>query len=928
MNKKLLVALVLIIVVAAAAVPAVYYLATKKGPSSPPTPSSVQPKNNAPVAQFAANVTKAFHGGTVGYDASSSHDPDNDPLSYSWDFGDGAKGDGVKTSHTFAEDGTYVINLTVSDGKASSWTTRVTNIINAPPVIISYLPASASFSIMEGETQNFSITASTSDGDFLFTNWTLDNKSVRTNVSRYTFSTNSESAGSYKVKVTVTDGKLEVWREWNLTVNNVNRPPSIVLVEPFGNFTVAEGAQVTIKATAEDPDNDVLTYVWVVDANVRDNGTGYHAELNYTPDYRSSGFHSAKVTFSDGPFQISTSWNITVRNTNRAPLIESLTPNTTTTINETARCQLSVVAADPDGDPLTYNWTLDGAPVQSNSVNNYDFVTNYSSEGSYKLGVDVSDGKLESSVRWNITVLNHNRLPVVKASVDFKTLNTGQLFNFNSNGSFDPDGDPITFFWEFGDGNNTTSENTSHAYFRAAKFRVNLTVTDICGTAAKTTLEVAVKPGLMEAWKMGPFSGKTDIMVAGDVDADGKNELVAAINGEELNNVAHGHITIFNIATHAEKWSSPDIGDISGIALANLDQDTALEIVIGTFVQRTGDQLNMNLTGKLMVIDGASHATEWEDTSMGAISSVAVVDVDGDFQLEILAGCARNLTVNLSTQSFHFDGGLAVFAMNHSLLWNSSGWGAVDILAAENMDTDAYTEVALRTILTSGPAGTNETNITVIEWRTGTFYRQGELKDNIGLTLSSFKLADVNTDNNKELLLGSSQSSGGTYVGNASAYSPSLSQLWKSGNIGGVLSLEAADVDPNSPNMEILLGTAELDQGTLSGRMIVFSSSWTEVWRTGDIGFVQAIGYADLNNDAGIEILVGAAYYVDSDGTYNSTIHVYSGNLRQELSNQTGFNGFSARFIILDGDNDGVMEFLIAEWLQVTKQSFIRLLGM
>jgi PKD repeat protein len=44
-------------------------------------------------------------------------DEDNDPLTYSWDFGDGSTGTGASPSHTYASQGTYNVVVTVSDGK-------------------------------------------------------------------------------------------------------------------------------------------------------------------------------------------------------------------------------------------------------------------------------------------------------------------------------------------------------------------------------------------------------------------------------------------------------------------------------------------------------------------------------------------------------------------------------------------------------------------------------------------------------------------------------------------------------------------------------------------------------------------------------------------------------------------------------------------
>ncbi|MBI0581610.1 MAG: PKD domain-containing protein [Methanomassiliicoccales archaeon] len=61
-------------------------------------------------------------------------------------------------------------------------------------------------------------------------------------------------------------------------------------------------------------------------------------------------------------------------------------------------------------------------------------------------------------------------------------------------GSSDPNGNPLSYFWNFGDGNSTTVTTVTavHAYDTAAQYTVNLTVTDKAGMVAYKSFLVKV----------------------------------------------------------------------------------------------------------------------------------------------------------------------------------------------------------------------------------------------------------------------------------------------------------------------------------------------------------------------------------------------------------------------------------------------------
>lgn len=78
---------------------------------------------------------------TAYFDGSESSDPENDPLTLRWDFGDGASADGATAEHRYGAAGSYTIGVTASDGRAAS-KQELHILITAVPTIPTAPPAS------------------------------------------------------------------------------------------------------------------------------------------------------------------------------------------------------------------------------------------------------------------------------------------------------------------------------------------------------------------------------------------------------------------------------------------------------------------------------------------------------------------------------------------------------------------------------------------------------------------------------------------------------------------------------------------------------------------------------------------------------------------------------------------------------------------
>ncbi len=92
------------------------------------------PANGALVARAAATPLTGAPPLAVAFSSAGSSDPDGDPLTYSWEFGDGTAGSpAANPSHTYSAAGAYTATLTISDGKGNSDTDTVAIDVRNPP---------------------------------------------------------------------------------------------------------------------------------------------------------------------------------------------------------------------------------------------------------------------------------------------------------------------------------------------------------------------------------------------------------------------------------------------------------------------------------------------------------------------------------------------------------------------------------------------------------------------------------------------------------------------------------------------------------------------------------------------------------------------------------------------------------------------------
>ena len=362
-------------------------------------------------------------------------DPDGDTLTYNvtgLPIFASLSGSQISVKPGFADAGNYAIGVSVSDGKLTdgqSFTLTVSNTNRAPL----FKPALADQTMAEGSSLALPLTAQDPDGDNITYNFSGLPTFATAAGSQITFNPGFTAAGSYPISVTASDGKLTATQSFTLLVTDLNRAPSLSVIN---DLSVAEGSTATVTLSATDPEGDVISYdAQSLPAFATRNGN----IIQLAPGFDHAGIYSVRVTATDGKLSDNRSFTITVLATNRAP---ELNPIGSQAVAENSTLMIEPFAKDSDGDSVTYSAA--GLPAFANFSNGKISVTpGFSDAGSYPVTVTASDGKLSDSETFTLVVGGTNRAPALSTIADVNIAEGSELSVKLI--AIDPDNDPITY---------------------------------------------------------------------------------------------------------------------------------------------------------------------------------------------------------------------------------------------------------------------------------------------------------------------------------------------------------------------------------------------------------------------------------------------------------------------------------------------------
>ena len=384
--------------------------------------------NNPPQAVVSANPTIGDAPLIVDFDASGSSDPDYDPLTCTWDFGDGHSGSGMSTSHEYSLPGTYTVTLTVDDGYGGSDQDLTTITIN---------PGVGD----DGGSTIFDADFDTDAEGFTY----LDDPFRSSSQPGY-------AGGSWLASGGFSGGALQV------TLGGIDNAIT---------FDMSGGWQRSF--TLSVPTEVYLSFLY---------------NLTQAPDYESDEVSQVLISI-DG-------------------VLYGQEPNDFVA---------QIIGNGNGGDPETTGWQSFEVSLgilepgtHTLIIGGYNNQKTANNESTEVLIDDVLVVSVDNTV---------NNPPQAVVSANPTIGDAPLIVDFDASGSSDPDYDPLTCTWDFGDGHSGSGMSTSHEYSLPGTYTVTLTVDDGYGGSDQDLTTITINPGV------GDDGGSTIFDADFDTDAEG-----------------------------------------------------------------------------------------------------------------------------------------------------------------------------------------------------------------------------------------------------------------------------------------------------------------------------------------------------------------------------------------------------------------------
>lgn len=414
-------------------------------------------------------------------------------------------------SHTFTwtpsydQSGTYnnIKAIMIAGNLSDTTTLAITvNHVNRPPALD---PVKDQL-IAENQLLTFTVSGSDPDvedaGKLLFSAANLPAGAQFDPASRtFSWTPGFDQAGQYPgVAFSVSDpAGLTDTKTITLTVNHVNRPPTIAQVE---NKAVAENQLLEFQLSGSDPDREdaeklLFSAKGLPEGATLDSRTGL---FRWIPSFEQSGEYRLSFMISDGQYSDTTGMVVTVAHVNRAPALE---PVAAQVVDENQLLTFIINGSDSDReDAGGLNFSAANLPpgaVFDPVARTFSWTPTYEQSGQYQVSFEVKDPSGLFDQATVPVIVNHvNRAPSLEP-VPAQTIDENQPLSIQLVGA-DPDREDAGKLVYSAENLPAGAQidpvkgilTWTPSYEQSGQYTVNLMVSDPPGLSARQTVAIAV----------------------------------------------------------------------------------------------------------------------------------------------------------------------------------------------------------------------------------------------------------------------------------------------------------------------------------------------------------------------------------------------------------------------------------------------------
>ncbi|MFA5212285.1 MAG: PKD domain-containing protein, partial [Methanoregula sp.] len=409
---------------------------------------------SVPVAGFTANETTGTVPFTVRFTDTSTNSPEN----WAWEFGDGSTSTEQNPVHTYTAAGTYTVNLSASNADGSTTNVKANYIgVFIPPVANFTTNATSGVIPLVVQFVDTSANAPTA--------WFWDfgdgtNSTEQNPVHRY------PTAGTYSVNLTVSNFAGSDAEEKTGFITAQETVP----VARFSGAPTSGTAPLTVTFT--DASGGVITgYRWSF-------GDGTTSTLaSPTHQYTTAGTYIVNLTVT-GPGGSDSEEKPGYIRVYSEP-IANFTSDVTS-----GSAPLTVRFVDTSaGNPTSWLWDFGDGSTSTDQNPSHTYTTTTTDTITFTVSLTATNYLGNNTLAKPDTITLSSSPPGISFTGSPRVSTAVPLtVRFNDTSTLSP----VSWYWEFGDGGNSTEQNPVHTYTATGSYTVNLTATNIIGTSTSS----------------------------------------------------------------------------------------------------------------------------------------------------------------------------------------------------------------------------------------------------------------------------------------------------------------------------------------------------------------------------------------------------------------------------------------------------------